>query len=181
MKDLRSLKLLLWAKRRRLEPMELQVKAETAQRDAAVGAYQAAVARHEGCVADEESCAAKIEALATSESFNPQDAVTLTYVREGLQDLVRQAEEGVRTATTQVAQAEARVLAAKQVLQRAEQQIEQLEERRRKRLVEIDQEAEDTQDEESEEAAVARRVAQRRATEAAARADRSALGAEAGA
>ncbi|MDH0868405.1 hypothetical protein [Mitsuaria sp. GD03876] len=161
--DLKSLKLLLWAKRRRLEPLEQQVQAETAQRDAAVAAHQAAMARHQDCVADETACAARIDALASSDAFNPQDVVTLGHVLDGLKDLVRQAEEGVRQAAAQVAQAQARLAAAKQALQRAEQQIEQLEERRRKRLVEIDQEAEDTQDEESEEAAVARKVGQRRA------------------
>lgn len=160
--DLRSLKTLLWVKQRRIEPLEQQVQAETAQVAVAHQAHEGALQRHALSVANEAACAARIQSLGSDGGFRPDEAVTLQHVLQGLADLVRQAAEAVTAAAGQLAQAHARLAAARKALQRAERQIEQLEERRAKRLKEIDQEGEDTQDEESEEAAVARKVAQRR-------------------
>ncbi|UXH78288.1 hypothetical protein [Roseateles amylovorans] len=160
--DLRSLKTLLWVKRRRLEPLEQQVQAAAAHLAATQQAHDAAVHQHALSVANEATCAAKIQSLGSDGGFRPDEAVTLTLVLQGLSDLVRQAAEAEQAAAAQVVQAQARLVAARQALQRAERQIEQLEDRRQQRLKQIDQEGEDTQDEESEEAAVARKVAQRR-------------------
>ncbi len=161
--DLRSLKTLLWAKRRRLEGLEAEVKAAAAGVAQAEAALVAARSRHQDCVREVQDCEQRIEQMVSSPRFVPQDAVTFRHVLETLQGLAMQAEEGVRTAQAQRVQAQAVHDGAKGALQRAQQQIEQLEDRRQRRLVELDQAAEDTQDEESEEAAVARRLAQARA------------------
>ncbi|SEK24811.1 type III secretion protein (HrpB7) [Roseateles sp. YR242] len=160
--DLRALKTLLWAKRRRLDGLSAQVQSETARRDAAAGAHQAALTHHEACLMDVAACTDRIDRMVRSPSLVPQDAVTMRHVKDGLEVLAAKAAEGVQAAAVQLAQAQEGLTAAVLALQRAEQQIEQLEDRRRRRLVEMDQEAEDTQDEESEEAAVARRLAQAR-------------------
>lgn len=161
--DLRSLKTLLWVKRRRLDGLEAAVKAAAARVAEAEEALQAARSRHQDCVREVQDCEQRIEQLVDSPQFVPQDAVTLRHVLDTLQGRAVQAEAGVQTAAAQRAQALAVLEAAKGALQRAQQQIEQLEDRRQRRLVELDQAAEDTQDEESEEAAVARRLAQSRA------------------
>jgi len=161
--DLRALKTLLWAKRRRLDGLTADVRAATASRDEAAIAHQDAVRHQASCAAQARDCEAEIDRMMSSPSFVPQDAVTMRHVLDGLHALAAKAAEAVQAMATRLAQAEAALATAALALQRAQQQIDQLEERRRCRLVALDQEAEDTQDEESEEAAVARRLAQARA------------------
>lgn len=162
MLDLRSLKILLWAKRRRLAPLEQQVQIAADALAVAVSTLERTRQLEAACRAEQAGCLAKINNLGSDGGFRPDEAVTLSHVLQGLTDLTRQAVDAVATATGACADAELRLQDARRTLQRANQQIEQLEERRVQRLKQIDQEGEDVQDEESEEAAVARRVAQSR-------------------
>ncbi len=156
-----SLKTLLWVKQRRLDQLEKQVPLQLQQVRAAEA--EVADARLQVCRGEEAACVASIDGLATSERFRPEHIVALGHVLQGLTDLTRQAVAGLEQAARRLAEAQQQLLTLRRAVQRASQQRDHLESRRRARLQEIDQEGEDTQDEESEEAAVARRVAQRHA------------------
>ena len=158
----RSLKTLLWVKQRRLDELEQRVQAQMAQVAATEAALAQAEAARARCADDELACEDKIAALRASESFVPEQIVTLGFVLQGLADATRQAGDACTRAANDVQAAHAKLAELRQAQQRAEHQHDQLQQRREAQLRELDQQGEDTQDEESEEAAVARKVAAQR-------------------
>lgn len=161
MLTLKSIKMLQWAKRRRLDASEaaltqciaaLQVCADTLLRTQAhAKVCEENVAR--GCHAFEQ--------VTESHSFRPENVLALQHILDSLRATLTTANAETENALTQHCLASDQLALVRQQLQRLELQRDRLEERRIELLRSKDAEQEDTQDEESEEAAVSRLVSRR--------------------
>ncbi|MCW7540289.1 YscO family type III secretion system apparatus protein [Aquabacterium sp. A7-Y] len=158
----KSLKTLLWAKRRRVEQAEAAVQAQ----QAVLGACrtrQAEAAQHEvDCGLEQQACYDKLTTHCSGEAgFDAADLVTYQHLLDTLKTRRNQAVQVLQQAQQQTAEAEQQLGLLRQAVKRAQQQVEHIEARRQALLQAEELAQEDNQDEESEEAAVARLLAAR--------------------
>lgn len=161
MLTLKAIKMLLWAKRRRIDNLNAAVVECATVVQKCVDAVTLAQEREQTCqVSAKRGCDA-FEQVMSGECFKPEKILTLKHILEDLRAASAVACAHTVDMREQHAAAADRLTLARQVLQRAELQLTQLEERRTDLLREMDAIQEDTQDEESEEAAVSRMVSRR--------------------
>jgi uncharacterized protein YoxC len=161
MLTLKSIKTLSWAKRRRIDTLNAAVvecaKAVRERADAVTLAEQRENASEEGVTRGHDA----FEQVMTAACFQPEKILVLKHILEDLRVAAAAASAHTADMRGHHASAVSELDSARQKLQRAELQIDHLEERRTELLRDIDAMQEDTQDEESEEAAVSRMVTRR--------------------
>jgi hypothetical protein len=116
------------------------------------------------CRADESARRARIADTTASGGFRGSEIVLLQHLVKEAAELTLAASARVRQAEQDVASAEDEVRAAERARRRGEQQLNRCQERLQAALDALARAEEDAQDEESEEVAVARLLAQARAT-----------------
>lgn len=170
---LKSVRVLLWAKERRLGTLQAQlVQAQQAEAASAAAVAQARAQVQER-QADVDACQAQIDRLMGSESVRPEHLIAQQHVLDTRQAHLASAQTAAAAAEQKLREAQVQCRQARSALQRGESQIDQLKSKREQLLRDIDAQQEDAQDEESEEAAVSRLVGQRNEARRRAAADRS--------
>jgi uncharacterized protein YoxC len=161
MLTLKSIKTLSWAKRRRIDTLNAAVvecaAAVRERADAVTAAEQSENASEEGVSRGLDA----FEQLMSATCFQPEKVLVLKHILEDLRAAATAACAHTADMREHHASAVSELDLARQQLQRVEQQIDNLEERRTELLRELDAMQEDAQDEESEEAAVSRMVTRR--------------------
>jgi hypothetical protein len=157
---LRAFDRLLASKRRRIERTEAEAAQSRQVLQQCEDAHRQAAQQEQACRDEESACRTKLDELpARKDGFRPADVVTLGHILETRVGHTQKAARETTLAGQRVEQAQKAVAEVLQRLRRAEQQLEQLTERRTDMVRRFDQADEDAQDEEAEETSVARLVA----------------------
>jgi hypothetical protein len=161
MLTLKSIKTLSWAKRRRIDTLNAAVVECATAVHECVDAVTLAEQRENTCEAGVARGHDAFEQVMSADCFQPEKILVLKHILEDLRVAAAAACAHTADMCEQHALAVGKLGLAHQQLQRAQLQLDRLEERRSDLLRDIDAMQEDTQDEESEEAAVSRMVSRR--------------------
>jgi hypothetical protein len=161
MLTLKSIKMLQWAKRRRLDALEAALAQCIAALQVCADSLVRTQAHARVCEQNVTRGCDAFDRVIGAHSFRPENVLVLQHILDGLRSTLATANTETATALKQHGIAAEQLALARQQLQRLELQRDRLEERRIELLRGKDAEQEDTQDEESEEAAVSRMVSRR--------------------
>ena len=168
MSGIKSLRTLVRLKTRRVEQHDQALQDAKVQLAQAIEATAAARDSEAQVRAAEQAVATRLEET-TARGFDSRDVITLQMLLKEAEQHTAQAAQATQQAEAHEQQAEQQRSGCERELKRMKEQLEALQQRLQKALLDADLAQEDAQDEEAEETAVARMLARRRTLERAQR------------